>query len=359
MNFPGRTFFGNVRRKLPLAIRIEVQRTRNVFTARRTAGKTLLFLYDSTYHGLFAHCTSFLYIANWAATYNRNVAFACVGGNYRDASEPENWLPAVLLQPGFEAPRDRKTLETFDFVPFNRWFFTFPFPAWEYPDSQLTLASGRAHFQRSFEFAPAISQSVAETERHWSNCFMVGLHFRGTDKNTEAVQTDHAAVISRVHEVLAELSHQGVDNARVFVATDDSTFLARIRAELGDLILSREGVARSADGQPTHLKKNGKGGNQLARDAMIDAVLLSHCAIMIKTASFLSGFAAMLAERQLVFMLNRPYANTTWFPDSEVLKICTDFGKLSPAIANYLSRPDGSVRLAADPSTSLAPRPAK
>ena len=63
----------------------------------------------------------------------------------------------------------------------------------------------------------------------------------------------------------------------------------------------------------------------------------------------------MLAENQLVFMLNRPFAKTTWFPDLQVLESSIEFDDLRPALDRYLGRATAAAAQALSSLTKLAP----
>jgi hypothetical protein len=57
-----------------------------------------------------------------------------------------------------------------------------------------------------------------------------------------------------------------------------------------------------------------------AREALVNCLLLARCRALIRTASFLSGWASVFNPELSVIMLNRPYQEALWFPDREVLR---------------------------------------
>jgi hypothetical protein len=69
---------------------------------------------------------------------------------------------------------------------------------------------------------------------------------------------------------------------------------------------------RSAGGNPVHIALGN--GYDKGEDALINALLLSKCATVIRTTSFLSAWASIFNPTLRVVLLNKPYVNRICYP---------------------------------------------
>jgi hypothetical protein len=118
---------------------------------------------------------------------------------------------------------------------------------------------------------------------HFSEHFVIGVHYRGTDKWTDAGRVPYAdvsAAIGRVAESVAGSRY------RIFVATDELAFLEYMTALYPGRLLYRP-MFRSADGRPIDVV-NKDGNYKRGEDAVMDCLLLSRCQYLVRTASNLS-----------------------------------------------------------------------
>jgi hypothetical protein len=144
---------------------------------------------------------------------------------------------------------------------------------------------------------------------------VVGVHFRGTDKSSEAPR------VSRDH-CLAVLQKNLRDDASikaVFVASDEQEVIDLIKDSVTAVpVYSHEDHYRSSDGQPVHTKIGQGSGYKKGEDALVNALLFSKCSTLIRTSSFLSAWASIFNPGLKVILLNKPYPNKFWFPESEI-----------------------------------------
>jgi hypothetical protein len=143
---------------------------------------------------------------------------------------------------------------------------------------------------------------------------IVGMHFRGTDKPHEAprVSWQHCLDVLRAHL----RAHRSV--RAVLVASDEQAFIDFMRAAALDVpVYSHADHIRSASGKPVHMEPGN--GYEKGEDALVNALLLSKCATVIRTTSFLSAWASIFNPDLKVVLLNKPYANRLWFPEREIL----------------------------------------
>ncbi|QPK62483.1 hypothetical protein IVG45_16730 [Methylomonas sp. LL1] len=146
----------------------------------------------------------------------------------------------------------------------------------------------------------------------------LGIHFRGTDKTSEASRVKWEYVKQCISNYLEK--HNQVDT--IFVASDEIAFIEWIKAEFNYRlrVVSHNDQEISRDGKPIHANPN-KGCNYTkGKEALINCLLLSKCDALVRTASFLSGWASIFNPTMPVIMLNKPYTQTTWFPDKVILQ---------------------------------------
>lgn len=146
---------------------------------------------------------------------------------------------------------------------------------------------------------------------------VLGVHFRGTDKKSEASAVSQAECLRVVQRYLA----RHPETRSVFVASDEQDFVDLAARELrGVRVVAHADLERSRDGKPIHSRSGVGDRAAKAREALVNCLILSRCDVLIRTASFLSAWASIFNPLLPVVMLNRPYAHTLWFPDSEIVK---------------------------------------
>lgn len=138
---------------------------------------------------------------------------------------------------------------------------------------------------------------------------LIGIHYRGTDKQSEAPRTAYADMLAIIDRELAQSP-----DADIFLATDEAHFVHACRLRYGNRLLFLPDFARSTDGQPLHHSRK-HDGYHLGRDAVLNCAMLSRCNIVIKTPSILSGWAKILNPALEMYLVARPFSNCTWFPD--------------------------------------------
>jgi hypothetical protein len=153
-------------------------------------------------------------------------------------------------------------------------------------------------------------------DQHFARRHVAGVHYRGTDK----VQESPAVSYDRVTRNIALYLDRYPNTDCVFVATDDANFLDYVQsAPLDRPIVWRDDFFRSRDGQSIHGSVS-TDKDAINRDALINCLLLSRCAALLKTASILSGWSKLFNPRLPVVMLNQPHDHLLWFPERALIK---------------------------------------
>jgi hypothetical protein len=183
---------------------------------------------------------------------------------------------------------------------------------------KIDIPDGARILHKYLRIKPHIQSIVDGFWRsHDLNGLVVGVHFRGTDKATEAPRVSWSHMLSVVQNCLDK--H---DTAKaVFVASDEQEFIDFMKSSAINVpIYSHDDYYRSRDGRPVHTTIGQDGGYERGEDALVNALLLAKCAVLIRTTSFLSAWASLFNPELKVILLNKPYAEHTWYPESEIMK---------------------------------------
>lgn len=138
------------------------------------------------------------------------------------------------------------------------------------------------HFELNKPIKLKIDNFVNE---HFKDVFVIGLHYRGTDKvlgkNKESVRIDYEFIDSILEKII-----QYNFPFKLFIATDEKGIVDFIKLKT-NLIVCYSEVSRSIDGIPLHSNTN-RVPDDVGLEALIDAVLLSKCDFLLRTDSNLS-----------------------------------------------------------------------
>jgi hypothetical protein len=152
--------------------------------------------------------------------------------------------------------------------------------------------------------------------RHFAHRDVLGVHYRGTDKVRESPMVPYDSVRRNIEHYLG--LYPKTDS--IFVATDDANFLDHLRgASIGRPIVWREDAFRSRDGSSVH-ESAWTDKYEMNRDAIVNCLILSRCAALLKTASILSGWSKLFNPRLPVVMLSQPHEGHLWFPESALVR---------------------------------------
>ena len=144
----------------------------------------------------------------------------------------------------------------------------------------------------------------------------LGLHYRGTDKNRQAIDTNPVSVDDFLALAAAFLAERPEIRC-VFVASDEPGMQAAVAARLpglevrglGDVPFHKAGAPAAYPGK--------------ADRALLDCVLLSRCRVVLKCSSALSGFAKVLNPRLECYRVAacKIFSDIPYFPDAYVPRL--------------------------------------
>jgi len=147
---------------------------------------------------------------------------------------------------------------------------------------------------------PEITEKVEMfCRQYFSRFFILGVHYRGTDKKKEAPRVPYETVFQAISTHLPENQPY-----QIFVATDEEPFLEAIRIKFPGSILAID-ASRSVGKMGMHFSK--KNQYEIGEAALIDSLLLSKCDLLIRTSSNLSLWATYFNSALPVVLLNQNY----------------------------------------------------
>lgn len=117
---------------------------------------------------------------------------------------------------------------------------------------------------------------------NFGDAYVIGIHYRGTDKSMEAPRVPFEQVYAAVR---AAVSKARPGRHKLFIATDEQAFLDYMLDLYPNGLLYRE-MFRSVDGKPTHWRD--ANNYDKGEDALLDSLLLSRCNCLVRTESSLS-----------------------------------------------------------------------
>jgi len=136
--------------------------------------------------------------------------------------------------------------------------------------------------------------------RHFNAHFCIGIHRRVGNAMVADLQADGRvpsaeSIVRTVESIVAAAAKGGSPDYCIYLATDDLDAVGAFKAAFGSKLIVREDVQRTtADGQEVHFGEWGRLSIADAEDALIDAVLLSKCNVMVHASSSVSTVASIL-----------------------------------------------------------------
>ena len=158
---------------------------------------------------------------------------------------------------------------------------------WGSYDSISGISKTEAHYIISKHIkanAEIQERLTAFTRLYFDGHYVIGVHYRGTDKITEHRRIAYEDVRSMVQ------AQTNVNpSAKIFVATDEQNFIDYMQECFPGKIIYNHDALRSKDGKPLHMAHYDR--YKAGLDAVMDCLLLSKTDLMIRTSSNLNRWA--------------------------------------------------------------------
>lgn len=150
---------------------------------------------------------------------------------------------------------------------------------------------------------PFIQEKVDDfADKNFKNKYVIGVHYRGTDKVLEAPRVAYEEMAKKVKEIVHK--KQTADYI-VFVATDEAPFLEYMKNEHPHNIVWWDSV-RSDNHKPVH-KYPTVSPYKLGEDAIMDCLLLAESDTLVRTASNLSLWSGYFNPKMKIVDMSQRY----------------------------------------------------
>ena len=262
--------------------------------------------------GFFAQVVWCLYILQYCERHGLIPDIRLTGDIYLDPKRGPNWLEYYFdasqpMTPEEVAKRVRYTKKIAEFEDLGQ-----PFGQW------ISIEDGAHIVDKYLRPKPHIEAMVDDFWRTLTvDGPVVGFHFRGTDKSTEAPRVSWQHCLN----ILKNYLHNHDTIQAVYVASDEQAFIDFMKDSVKDVpVYSHDDHYRSNDHHSVHTGLGEVGGYEKGEDALVNALLLSKCSTLIRTTSFLSAWASIFNPDLKVILLNQPYDDNAWYPESEILR---------------------------------------
>jgi hypothetical protein len=136
-------------------------------------------------------------------------------------------------------------------------------------------------------------------EKNFKNYFIIGIHYRGTDKIQEAPILPYEEYLNKIKEKTNK-----IDNYKIFIASDDINFFNFMFKHFSDKIVYYN-IPNTKDNKPMHLNSDDPFNTGLT--AIVDAYLLAHTNYLIRSSSNLSLFSTFVNKNLEVYEMTKRY----------------------------------------------------
>jgi hypothetical protein len=213
---------------------------------------------------------------------------------YRDDSKGSNWWE-YFFEPIVVGSEENAQIRKF--FTYEKIFFSLT--------TEFSMNRERAHalIQKYVRLKPHMQKKIDDfVDCHFNGHDVIGIHYRGTDKNEEAPAVPYDEVVNEINKVLPSLRK----DCRIFIATDEQAFFDYMHKQFPEMVVALDAL-RSDNGKAVHCDIT-KDPYRRGEEAVLDCVLLSKTQILLKTASNLSDCSMMFNPHLAVIHLNRSYS---------------------------------------------------
>lgn len=165
--------------------------------------------------------------------------------------------------------------------------------------------------QRYVHIKPIVLDKInAFVRDNFKDNFVIGVHYRGTDKTSEAPRVPYSRVYLEVQKTIASRDSQTTPYI-IFIATDEQDFIEYMTKKFGEKVCFLDAI-RSSDGKPLHVHQAEPYRQGL--ETLMDCILLSKTNILIRTQSNVSAAAGNFNPQVPMITLNTNNASQ-WYPN--------------------------------------------
>lgn len=184
-------------------------------------------------------------------------------------------------------------------------------------DRNFPLADARALFHTHYRIRSTTEAEITKSlhDMNVTSQCLLGLHYRGTDKQTEAPRTPYLEFLLNTQSILRH--HPDIDG--VLILTDEAEFIDEARRAITSVpIYCVMPPTPSVPGIPLHA--DSRSPLSKGQEALEAILMLARCRYMLKTPSFLSSWAGIFSPDLVVFMPIKPNPESFVFPEREIFE---------------------------------------
>lgn len=174
-----------------------------------------------------------------------------------------------------------------------------------YAESHMSRQHAHAIIEKYIHIRKNIAHKIHDFyQKNMRNNFVIGVHYRGTDKRCEAPRVSYQTMLEKIHSAI-ELYHNANEQQplKIFVATDEVAFLEYMRAKFPGKIICIRAI-RSKGDRPVHAPSKASAYKK-GEDAILDCILLSKCSVLVRVASNLSSCSEQFNPQMPVIFVKK------------------------------------------------------
>jgi hypothetical protein len=271
----------------------------------RQSGRHLAVAFVNPQIGMFAQMNFCLYMAWYAEASGQSVHITLNSQNYLDPDHGPSWFEYFFFH--VHKHDSQAGWQTIDISDNDQ----LPFQV-----TGLDLVKANALFFRNYGIREEITRSVDKyVVQNAIGLGTLGVHYRGTDKYSEADIVPIPVAIDKIEAAIKRYSPKNI-----FVSSEDARFIRAAYEQVKSVPLhSCNDSIRSEGSAPVHRGGLRRGNYAMGRDAILNALILSRCGRLVRTTSFLSAWSSVFNPNLSVSLLNCPRPDKLWFPESLIV----------------------------------------
>lgn len=179
----------------------------------------------------------------------------------------------------------------------------------------LDIKSANKMLFETFSVSDSLKFEMDEfINTHFKNERVLGVHYRGTDKEGEAPRLQEDLLFQEIKKYIEN------GYSKIFISTDEVAVLEKVKRKFHQVpVIYRKDAFRSADGDQFHRKEENP-KELINHDALMNILLLSQTDFLIKTASIMSDCCFIFNPSLKYKILSKPHSvSLTWWPASELI----------------------------------------
>ena len=192
-------------------------------------------------------------------------------------------------------------------------------------------------FTKYFLLHTEITNAVDDYFSPYIGKHILGLHYRGTDKQDDTSQTNPVTA-DLMLRLAQDMLKKVPDIDLIFLATDEESFIAKASNELPIQVISfdqqRKAIQTSTEEwhEPLFRGHDENHNTEVGRCAIIDSLLLSRCHYLLKCQSSLSAWSKIWNPELEAYRIAA--FKHDWFPDAFIPLYTADSSELNAELMN-------------------------